>query len=130
LSRVFFYLNLVVNFEKMMQFDSFFVKFFESNQDFFIKTKDGLFCWCNWHNHNVNFDEKSLLHFTKFNEIIKLHQFLKIRDQIETKKNRGPIWHLKKMNQKSNLINILAPPKFWFKIRHWVLLNSIVSFFP
>jgi len=38
---------------------SFFVKFIESNQEFFIKIEvvNDLLCWCNWHNRSINFDE-------------------------------------------------------------------------
>jgi len=53
----------------MMQFC---LKFLKLDQNFFIKmevlNKDCLLCWCNGHNLRVNFDEKSLFCFEKFNK--------------------------------------------------------------
>jgi len=53
---------------------SFFVKIIESNQEFFIKTEivNDLLCGCNWHNRSINFDEKFLFRFKKFNEKDKI----------------------------------------------------------
>jgi len=39
--------------------------FFHKNE---VVNKDGVFCWCNWHNPHVNFDENFLFHFKNFNE--------------------------------------------------------------
>jgi len=54
-----------------MQF-VFFLLNFLNRSSFFIKievvNKDGFLCRSNWHNRSVNFDEKSLLYSTKFNE--------------------------------------------------------------
>jgi len=35
----------------------------------------------------------------------------------------GPTWHFwtKKMDEKSNWTKILAPPRYWLKIRHYVI---------
>jgi len=44
------------------------------------KLKMVCFCWCNLQSININFDEKSLFCFNKFNKRTKLHQFSKIQD--------------------------------------------------
>jgi len=63
-----------------MQFDNFFFKFLELDQDFFIKievvNKNDFLCWSNWHNSNVKFDKKFLL-FKKFNENDQIASILK-----------------------------------------------------
>jgi len=74
-----------------MQFDPFFVKFLELDKFFFIKievvNKDGFLCWCNWNNPSVNFDEKLLLRFKKFNENDQIASMFKNQNKIKTKKN-------------------------------------------
>jgi len=40
--------------------------------------------------NNFNFDEKSLICLTKYNQKDHIYQFFKNWDQIETKKIRGP----------------------------------------
>jgi len=56
----------------MMQFGHFSIKFLESDQYFFIKievvNKADFLYWCNWYNPSVNFGEKYLFQFKKFNE--------------------------------------------------------------
>jgi len=73
---------------------SFFVKFLELDQNFFIKigvvNKEDLFYWCNWHNPSVNFDKKISTNLTK---ITKLHQFFKkkvnfLKNNIKSKLNK------------------------------------------